>query len=149
MESTLFEEQQDIPLRGPLTLASAAAFFVIPVFTKMPLLVVLSMFAAGIGISWLMSSFMQMTTRVTASGLTFGPNIWTKRIPSNEIEIIGPQKIPFLAGVGIHFYRGKTYYNMRMGKGLEVKHGRKTYVIGSAKLAELETALRDLPGVVK
>lgn len=143
MESALFEEQQDIPVRGPLAFMSAAAFFVIPLFTKMPLFVILVMFAAGIGVSVLISSFMRMQTRVTISELTFGPNIWTRRIPAAEINVVGPQKIPFMAGVGIHRYRGKIYYNMRLGKGLEIKHGKRTYVIGSAKLEEFQAALHD------
>lgn len=143
MESALFEEHQDIPVRGPLAFASAAAFFVIPLFTKMPLLVILIMFAAGIGMSLLISSFMQMNTRVTLSELSFGPNIWKRKIPAGEFSVIGPQKIPFMAGVGIHRFRGKIYYNMRLGKGIEIQHGKRTYVIGSARLEEFHTALMD------
>ena len=143
MESALFEEEQEIRLRRPLSILSAAAFFVIPLFTTMPLWLILLMFAMGIGMSTLISAFMKMRTRVTQTVLTFGPAIFTKSIPAADLIVMGPLKIPFMAGVGIHRYRGKMYYNMRLGNGLEVKHGKKIYVIGSAKLDELQAALRD------
>lgn len=144
MESALFEEEQEIRLRGPLSFLSAAAFFVIPLFTSMPLPLILLMFALGIGMSYLISSFMRMQTRVTQTSLSFGPKIWTKQMPATEVEIIGPREIPWLAGVGIHVYRGKTYFNMRLGQGLEIKHGKRHFVIGTAKIVELQTALRDV-----
>lgn len=143
MESALFEEQQEIPIRGALAFLSAAAFFVIPLFTKMPLLVILVMFAAGIGMSVLIGSFMRMHTRVTFNELSFGPSIWKQRIPATELNVVGPKKIPLMAGIGIHRFRGVTYYNMRLGNGLEIKHGKRTYVIGSAKIEEFQAALQD------
>lgn len=141
MESVIFEEHQEIVLRGPLAFLSGAAFFVIPLFTTMPLPLILLMFVLGIGMTYLMNSFMQMHTLVTPTELWFGPKIWTRRVPVGQTEIVGPQEIPFMAGVGIHYFRGKTYYNMRMGKGLAVKHGSKLYVIGSAKIPEFQMAL--------
>ncbi len=105
---------------------------------------VLLMFAAGIGVSTLISSFMRMYTRVTQSSLSFGTSFLLRRtLPATELEVVGPQAIPFLAGIGVHYFRGKIYYNMRLGKGLEVKHGKRTYVIGSARLEEFQAALRD------
>ncbi len=143
MEITLYEETQEIPLRGPLTFLSAAAFFVIPLFTTMPLALILLMFALGIGMSYLIRSFMRMHTRVTQITLSFGPMIWTKRYPLAEIEVIGPCDIPFWAGVGIHGWRNKVYYNMRFGQGLEIKHGQMHFVFGTARAAEPQAALRD------
>lgn len=131
-------------MRRPLTALSAAAFFVIPLFTKMPLMLILVMFLAGIGISTLMSSFMKMRTRVTQSELSFGPPIWTKRFPAGELEVVGIRDIPFMAGFGMHMYRGKMYFNARYGKALEVKRGKRTYVIGSAKAEEFQAAMNEM-----
>lgn len=143
METPLFEEEQEIRLLGPISFLSGAAFFVSPLFTEMPLWLVLFMFACGIGMSMLMRGFMKMHTRVTMTTLSFGPQLWTKRFPAAEVEVIGPRDIPFMAGVGIHRFRGRNYYNMRLGQGLEIKHHKRVFVIGSAKLTELQMALKE------
>ncbi|MCB1059761.1 MAG: hypothetical protein KDB65_06010 [Calditrichaeota bacterium] len=144
METALFEETQEFPLRGVLAFASGAAFFVIPMFYSMPLLLVLLMFLIGIGISTLLGATLKTYTRVTQTEFSFGPNIFTRRIPAGELTVVGPRSIPFLAGTGIHRYRGKWYYNMRRGEGLEIHHGKTKYVVGTARMDELQTALRDL-----
>ncbi len=148
MESAIFDEEQEIQLRRPLALFSGAAFFVIPLFTTMPLWLILLMFSMGIGMSTLISAFMKMRTRVTQTTLTFGPAIFFKTIPATDLHVVGPTKIPLMAGVGIHRYRGKIYYNMRLGKGLEVRHDKKVYVIGTAKMDEFQAALRDQARIV-
>lgn len=144
METALFEEDQEVYLRRPLAALSAAAFFVIPLFAQMPLLLILGMFAAGIGISTLMSAFMKMRTRVTFSELSFGPPIWTKRFLSRDVEVVGIRDIPFMAGFGMHMYRGKMYYNARYGKALEVRKGKRSYVIGSARVEEFQAAMNEM-----
>ncbi|MCL4306141.1 hypothetical protein KJZ99_09515 [bacterium] len=141
METPIFEESQEIPLRGPLAFMSGAAFFVIPLFTTMPLPLILLMFACGIGMSTFIGAFMRMHTLVTSAVLSFGPKLWTRRIPISEIEVIGPEQIPLLAGVGIHKFRGKIYYNMRLGEGLAIRTGKRHYVVGSARIQQLQLAL--------
>jgi hypothetical protein len=144
METALFEETQEFPLRGVLAFMSGAAFFVIPLFYSMPLVVLLVMFAMGIAMSVLLSSTLKMHTRVTQTEFTFGPSIFTRRMRSGEFQIIGETKIPLLAGSGIHRHRGKWYYNMRMGgRGLEIHHGKHKYVVGTKRGEELQAALRD------
>lgn len=141
MEQVLFEEEQEFFLRGVLAFFSGAAFFVIPLFTTMPLYLILLMFVLGIGMTYLMASFMRMHTQVTASELRFGPQIWTKRFPLTATEVIGPADIPLAAGIGIHGYRGRVYFNMRLGKGLAVRHNNRIYVIGSQRIPEFQMAL--------
>ncbi|MBK6765784.1 MAG: hypothetical protein IPG71_05455 [bacterium] len=141
MDEVTFEERQDFFLRGVLAFASGAAFFVIPLFTTMPLPLILLMFVLGVGMTYLMASFMQMHTRVTTTELTFGPKIWTKRFPLTATEVVGPVDIPLAAGIGIHGLRGKVYFNMRLGKGLAVRHNNRVYVIGSQRIPEFQMAL--------
>ncbi|MCB9367005.1 MAG: hypothetical protein H6506_02540 [Calditrichaeota bacterium] len=140
-EPAVYEEFQDTPLRGPLTILSGAAFFVSPLFTSMPLLLVLAMFACGIGMSIFIGSFTRMYTRVTPTQLSFGPRLWTRRFALRDVEIEGPRQIPFMAGIGIHKYRGAIYYNMRLGEGLAVRCNKRLYVVGSEKVQHFQMAL--------
>ncbi|MBU1936194.1 hypothetical protein KKG05_02265, partial [bacterium] len=66
----------------------------------------------GIVISLLLMA-MVMKVVVTSTELRFGFPFWRVRFPLEQIDVIGVEPIPLLAGVGIHFSRGRWVYNAR------------------------------------
>ena len=95
----------------------------------------------GIAISLLLMS-MIMKVVITSTELRFGFPFWRVRLPLNEVEIIGVEPIPLMAGVGIHFSRGRWVYNARLGEGVHlVSAGKKHYLIGSDNPQALFNAL--------
>ena len=96
----------------------------------------------GIAISLLLMS-MIMKVVITSTELRFGFPFWRVRLPLNEVEIIGVEPIPLMAGVGIHFSRGRWVYNARLGEGVHlVSAGKKHYLIGSDNAQALFNALK-------
>ncbi len=96
----------------------------------------------GIAISLLLMS-MIMKVVITSTELRFGFPFWRVRLPLNEVEIIGVEPIPLMAGVGIHFSRGRWVYNARLGEGVHlVVAGKKHYLIGSDNPQALFNALK-------
>jgi hypothetical protein len=80
---------------------------------------------------------------ITTTELRFGFPFWRVRLPLETIEIIGVEPIPLLAGIGIHFSRGRWVYNARQGDGVHlVVAGKKHYLIGSDYAQALFNALK-------
>lgn len=145
METPLYQEDQLIGRWFVLlvlfvTLIMIASTFVVPTQERVYFLA-LSVFVIA-----LVSTFFRMRVVVTASELRFGFMLWRKRFPLEEIEIVGVEPIPFIAGAGIHFHRGRWVYNARLlSEGVHlVYQGKKHYLIGSdnaeALLRILKTA---------
>ena len=96
----------------------------------------------GIAIVLLLLS-MVMKVVITTTELRFGFPFWRVRLSLEELEVIGVEPIPLLAGVGIHFSRGKWVYNARLGEGIHlVVAGKKHYLIGSDNPQTLFNALK-------
>ncbi len=96
----------------------------------------------GIAILILLLS-MVMRVVVTSTELRFGFPFWRVRLPLEEIEIIGVEPIPLMAGIGIHFSRGRWVYNARLGEGVHiVSAGKKHHLIGSDNPQALFNALK-------
>lgn len=73
-----------------------------------------------------------MKVVVTTGELRFGFAYWRKRLPLWDVEIVGVEQIPFLAGIGVHYYPNRWVYNARIGRGVHlVYHGKRHYLIGS------------------
>ncbi len=86
---------------------------------------------------------MVMRVVVTSTELRFGFPFWRVRLPLEEIEIIGVEPLPLMAGIGIHFSRGRWVYNARLGEGVHlVSAGKKHYLIGSDNPQALFNALK-------
>ncbi|MBU1706962.1 hypothetical protein KKB28_03495 [bacterium] len=96
----------------------------------------------GIAISLLLLSVV-MKVVITSTELRFGFPFWRVRFPLEQIDVIGVEPIPLLAGVGIHFSRGRWVYNARQGEGVHlVVAGKKHYLIGSDNAQALFNALK-------
>jgi len=73
-----------------------------------------------------------MRVVVTTSELRFGFAYWRKRLPLWDVEIVGVEQIPLLAGIGVHYYPNRWVYNARVGRGVHlVYHEKRHYLIGS------------------
>ncbi|MFH1010981.1 MAG: hypothetical protein V1784_07085 [bacterium] len=94
------------------------------------------------------SLFFRMRVRITTGELHFGFKIWRKRLPLQDIQVLGMESIPLLAGLGIHYYAGKWIYSARFkGQGVHlVYQGKKHYIIGSNHPDVLLSALRTAIG---
>ena len=86
---------------------------------------------------------MVMKVVVTSSELRFGFAFWRVRFPLKDVEVLGVEPIPLLAGIGIHYHRGKWVYNARQGQGTHIVYqGKKHYLIGSDNPETLFNALK-------
>lgn len=127
------EEQRFYPWLIALIFVACALSIVIPMMCGVPL----GDFGLWIGAIafgivflafWL---FRKLIVQITPSQLIFGFPVWKVRLPLSNLEVTGVVMIPKIAGAGMHYWAGKAYYNAKMGHGVEVKSGGKTYVIGS------------------
>lgn len=95
------------------------------------------------GVIWGLTQF---SVEVSAGELRFGFPLWRKRIPAGKIEVGGMETVSFAAGIGIHFWRGRWVYNARFGRGVVVKSGKATYLLGSDHPERLQNALLMIAG---
>jgi hypothetical protein len=99
-------------------------------------------FASGL-IVLLIFLAMVMKVVVTSSELRFGFPFWRVRFPLKDIEVLGVEPIPLMAGIGIHYYRGKWVYNARQGQGIHLVYRKeKHYLISSDNPEALFCALK-------
>lgn len=97
-------------------------------------------------ICWL---FRKLVVQLTPTHLIFGFPVWKVILSVDDFDIGEVVAIPITAGAGVHYWRGKTYFNAKMGCGLEVTTIKKTYVIGSDDPDQLAEALRSMIGEKK
>ena len=97
-------------------------------------------------VCWL---FRKLMVQLTPTYLIFGFPIWKVKLPTDDFEIGEVVTIPVTAGAGVHYWRGKTYFNARMGGGLEIVTDKRTYVIGSNDPEQLSETLRSMIGEKK
>lgn len=84
-----------------------------------------------------------MKVVVTTSELRFGFAYWRKRLPLADVEVVGVEQIPLLAGIGVHYYPNRWVYNARVGGGVHlVYQGKRHYLIGSDNPEVLFHALK-------
>jgi hypothetical protein len=148
METPVYEESQTMPtwfllLIGLVLLAAlASALLSAPEEQLGLVLVVLFVLAV------MLFLFYRMRVAVTTSELQFGFTIWRKRLPLQDIQVLGTEPIPWYAGLGIHFYGGKWIYSARFkGQGVHlVYQGKKDYLIGSNHPDALLSALTAAKG---
>jgi hypothetical protein len=90
------------------------------------------------GVIWGLTQF---SVEVYAGEIRFGFPLWRKRFGADQIEIGSVETISFAAGMGIHYWRGRWVYNARLGRGVTVKSGKTTYLLGSDHPERLQSAL--------
>ena len=133
-ESVLYSEEQSFyPWLIWLIVIACALGIIIPVSVGVPfghssIWIEILMFAILLAAFWL---FRKLMVVITPTQLIFGFPVWKKKLRLDTIAVGNVVSIPFMAGAGIHCWRGKTFVNARTGKGVEVTSNDKTYVIGS------------------
>ena len=65
--------------------------------------------------------FRKLIVQITTTHLIFGYPVWKVKLLLEGLQVQGVVEIPKMAGAGIHCWKGKTYYNAKVGKGVEVK----------------------------
>jgi len=148
METPLHEESQTMPtwfavLTGLVLVAAIlAALFAAPEEELGLALLILLLLAI------VFAFFYRMKITITASELRFGFPVWCKRLSLQDIQVMGTETIPLLAGLGIHYYGGKWIYGARFkGQGVHlVSQGKKHYIIGSNHPDVLLSALHSAIG---
>jgi len=90
------------------------------------------------GVIW---GLTQLSVEVYPDELRFGFPFWRKRIRADKIEVGDVETISFAAGIGIHFWRGRWVYNARFGRGVMLKAGKISYLLGSDHPERLQSAL--------
>ena len=90
------------------------------------------------GVIW---GLTQLTIEVYPNELQFGFPLWRKRYAADRIEVGDVETVSLAAGIGIHYWRGRWVYNSRLGRGVVVKAGRVTYLLGSDHPERLQSAL--------
>jgi hypothetical protein len=90
------------------------------------------------GVIWGLTQF---AVEVYPAELRFGFPFWRKHIPVDRLEVGDVETISLAAGIGIHFWRGRWVYNARFGRGVVVKSGKTTYLLGSDRPGRLQSAL--------
>ena len=99
-----------------------------------------------LAVCWL---FRKLVVQLTPTHLMFGFPVWKIQLSTDDFEIGEVVTIPVIAGAGVHYWRGRTYFNAKMGSGLEITTIKKTYVIGSDDPNNLAEALRSMIGEKK
>ena len=144
-ESVIYhEEQQFYPWLIALILIACLAGIIVPLSFGAPLFksgtwIGILVFIILVVVFW---GFRKMTVQITPSLLIFGFPYWKVRIPVQEVMVGSVLPIPWIAGLGIHYWGGKIYFNAKMSQGLEIVVGNKTYVIGTDSAERLAEALR-------
>jgi hypothetical protein len=90
------------------------------------------------GVIWGLTQF---SVEISSSEIRFGFPLWRKKYRVGDLEVGAVEAIPFGAGIGIHFWRRKWVYNARFGRGVIVKTGKTTYLLGSNYPERLQNAL--------
>ena len=106
----------------------------------------LTAMALVLAVCWL---FRKLVVQLTPTHLIFGFPVWKIKLSIDDFEIGEVVTIPVIAGAGVHYWRGRTYFNAKMGSGLEVTTIKKTYVIGSDDPDNLAETLRSMIGEKK
>ena len=144
-ESIIYQEEQHFyPWLIILIVVVCLLGVVIPVAAGVPVShpsIWMSVLVIGIIflVVWL---FRKLTVMITPTHLVFGFPIWKKRLRLDAISVGGVVTIPFFAGAGIHCWGGKLYVNAKVGRGVSVSAGDKTYVIGSDSPESLTDAIQ-------
>ena len=145
METPVYTERQVMRFRLPLVLVGVAVMLygaylnrhgephsaLIMVFFAMVFAVVL----------WGITVF---NIVVTPTELRFGFPIYRKRFPLAQVAVGDVERIALIAGIGIHFWAGKWVYNARYGRGVNIKHGRFRFLLGSNQPEHLQNTLMQL-----
>jgi hypothetical protein len=146
-ESVIYQEEQTLyPWLMALITLVCLSGIIVSILMGVPLR------EHGTWVAWLvvivvvilLGLFRKLTVQITPTQLVFGYPIWKKRAPLNEVLVGEVVKIPYVAGMGIHYWAGKTYVNARMGGGLEVIIGGRTFVIGSNQPHRLSSAIKSV-----
>ena len=142
METPLYSEKQAMRFRWPLAVLGVAIMLygAMETWPTEPLgAMVMILLAAGF--VFVFCAFTVFTVVVTPTELRFGFPIFRKRFQLAEVEIGEVERIGVLAGIGIHFWNRKWVYNGRFGQGVNIRHGRYRYLVGTGRPAELQNVL--------
>ena len=145
METPIHKESQTIP-KWLLFLVVCVVVLLVVLAVWLPdereMMSTIIAFASGF-IVLLVFLAMVMKVVVTSNELRFGFPFWRVRFPLKDVEVLGVEPIPLLAGIGIHYHRGKWVYNARQGQGVHlVCRKEKHYLIGSDNPEVLYNALK-------
>ncbi len=145
MESEIYSEKQAMKFRWPLAVLGAAIMIVGAAGTweKEPYGAATMIFFALV-FALVIWGFTVFSIVVTPTELRFGFPLFRKRFALSELEIGDVEKIGLLAGIGIHFWNRKWVYNARLGRGVNLTHGRYHYLVGSEQPEQLQSALMQL-----
>jgi hypothetical protein len=140
METDFYEEKQVLWLRHLVYVLPPAAL-VMGYCTDSGVqgMILSSITAVLIGVGIL--GFTTLETRITASELIFGFPLWKKRVPLSSVRTGEITTIPFMAGTGLHYYRGYWVYNIRRGSGLVLFINRRKYLLGTSQPEKLQSVL--------
>ncbi len=141
METAVFEERQTLPARDWIAFVAAALTAIGIWFTLEVEWIRWLAIAVAIVEFLLLRAVLSMRTVLTPTQLRFGMPVITKKLLLAEIQVGAVVKIPKLAGIGVHYYSGRWYYNMHFGNGIEISAGKTTYVIGSKEIERLHSLL--------
>ena len=145
METPIYAEKQVMKFRWLLTAAGVAVMVLgaWQTWRAEPISAIAMLIFAGIFVV-ILRGFTQFSTVVTPTELRFGFPLFRKRFLLTTLEVGDVQRITLLAGIGIHFWGGKWVYNARYGSGVNLKHGRFRYLIGSDQPERLQSTLLQL-----
>jgi hypothetical protein len=142
METTIYRESQVMKFRWLLTLVGVVVMAVgaWQTWPHQPFeSVIMILFALLFAV--ILYGFTEFSVVITPTELRFGFPIYRKRFRLTEISVGDIEKIAVLAGIGIHFWNRKWVYNARYGRGVNIRHGRFLYLLGSDQPEQLQHAL--------
>jgi len=141
METPTYQEKQTLPLRGLYVAVVVAALVFAGWQThetpESPLILTIVALLAGLAL-W---GFSTLHVIVTSVEIRFGFPLLRRRIPIHELTVGDVERIPLLAGMGVHYWGGRWVYNARFGRGVELLSGKRRYLVGSDTPERLQAAL--------
>lgn len=142
METPIYTEKQAMSFRWPMALLGSAImlFGAAQMWDQEPYGAA-AMVLFAVAFAFVLWGFTVFSVVVTPTELRFGFPIFRKRFPLGEVEIGDVERIGLMAGIGIHLWNRKWVYNARLGRGVNIRHGRFQYLVGSNEPEQLQNAL--------
>jgi hypothetical protein len=141
MEAPVYEETQSMQFRWVVLMLTVAAMVASTIAAHGDVVDYVWISVLAVGIFLLLWKLLIFRVIVTKTEIRFGYPFWRKRIPLTEVRVGTVDAIPLWAGVGIHLWRDRWVYNGRLGRGVTLRSGGRTYLVGSDLPESLQSAL--------
>lgn len=143
MDTPLYEEHQSFSLLIGIAIFAALAAVAPFVLAPRAQSNLIASGALAAAMLLLLASFRRLTIVVTAMELRFGFPLIGKRLPLRDVQVGDVLPITFWYGWGIHYIRGMWVWNARLGRGVQIRSGRRTYLLGTEQAERLQSVLRE------